>query len=74
MTTVLPACTAETHGNTVYLMFSGTPNIKAGETFRLGFAPADDGGAWPGGKAVTLTANGQLPPLPPPAPTPTPTQ
>jgi hypothetical protein len=27
-------------------MFSGTPSIAAGATFRLGFAPADDGSIW----------------------------
>ena len=61
---LLTTCKSDVFGNTAYLLFSGEPQIKAGETFRLGFAPSDSGTAWPSGKAVTVTVNGQIPARP----------
>jgi len=62
---LLTTCKADVIANVAYLSFTGAPPILAGATFRLGFAPADDGTAWPAARPVTLTVNGQIPAAPP---------
>lgn len=64
--TLLTTCKADVVGNVVYLLFSGTPDIKAGAEFRVGFAPGTLAGPWPAGATVSLTPDGQIPPPPSP--------
>jgi hypothetical protein len=61
---LLTTCKADVVANVASLQFTGTPEIKPDATFRLGFAPADDGTGWPGGRTVTVTVNGTAAPTP----------
>jgi hypothetical protein len=60
--TLLTTCKADVVGNVVYLLFTGTPDIKIGAEFRLGFAPGTLAGPWPAGATVSVTPDGQIPP------------
>ena len=64
--TLLTTCKADVVGNVVYLLFSGTPDIKTGAEFRVGFAPGTLAGPWPAGATVSVTPDGQIPPPPSP--------